>query len=352
MIAPLEIRVPPVAYGGTELLVSLLTEELVRLGHNVTLYASGDSVTNARLVSCCSSFLRGSKKDKWVYNLRNVASCLEHSEDFDIIHNHTFTEGLSMAGLSKVPVITTLHGILEPDWEDLFMAYKGWYNTISHSAKSLLPEKDRFAGVIYNAIDVESYPFNGSVKEDYMLFLSRISREKGPDIAIKIAKKMKRKLIIAGNIDTKDVEFFKTEVEPEIDGDLVQFIGEADYEKKRELMSGAYCLLAPITWDEPFGLFMVEAMACGTPVIVFNRGSGPELVIDGITGYVVDTIDDMMKAVQNAGSIDRERCRKHVKFNFDVQRLGQSYLDAYRMIMAETYIGGKQAPLETTTQFL
>jgi glycosyltransferase involved in cell wall biosynthesis len=352
MIAPLELRVPPVGYGGTELLVSLLTEELVRLGHDVTLYASGDSVTGARLVSCCSTFLRGSTKDKWVYNLRNVAACLEKSENFDIIHNHTFTEGLSMAGLSKTPVLTTLHGILEPDWEELFLAYKGWYNTISFSAKTFLPEKDRFAGVIYNAIDVDSYPFKATAKQDYMLFLSRISHEKGPDIAIEVAKRMGRKLIIAGNIDTKDVPFWEEEIKPKIDNELIFFAGEADYKKKRELMSGAYCLLAPITWNEPFGLFMVEAMACGTPVIVFNRGSAPEIVIDGVTGYVVDTIDDMIKAVENAGNIDRARCRRHVKFNFDVQRLGQAYLDAYRMILEETHGDGNKGSMETSTRYL
>ena len=352
MIAPLELRVPPVAYGGTELLVSLLTEELVKLGHNVTLYATGDSVTNAKLVSCCSTFLRGSPRDKWVYNLQNVAACLENSENFDIIHNHTFTEGLSMAGLSKTPVLTTLHGILEPDWEELFLKYKGWYNTISFSAKSLLPEKDRFAGVIYNAIDVDSYPFKTTAKKDYMLFLSRISHEKGPDIAIEVAKRMGRKLIIAGNIDTKDVPFYEEEIKPQIDNDLITFIGEADYEKKRKLMSGAYCLLAPITWNEPFGLFMVEAMACGTPVVVFNRGSAPEIVIDGQTGFVVETVDDMIEAVKNIGKIDRARCRRHVKFNFDVPRLGQSYLDAYRMILEETRCDGKKGPVEASTRFL
>lgn len=351
MIAPLEMRVPPVAYGGTELLVSLLTEELVRLGHNVTLYASGDSVTNARLVSCCSTFLRGSPKDKWVYNLRNVAACLENAGSFDIIHNHTFTEGLSMAGLSKTPVLTTLHGILETEWKELFLAYKGWYNTISFSAKELLPAKDRFAGVIYNAIDVDSYPFKAAAGEDYMLFLSRISHEKGPDIAIEVAKRMGRKLIIAGNIDTRDVPFWEEEIKPEIDNDLITYIGEADYKTKRKLMSGAYCLLAPITWNEPFGLFMVEAMACGTPVIVFNRGSAPEIVIDGQTGFVVDTIDDMVKAVKNAGKIDRARCRRHVKFNFDVRRLGQAYLDAYRLILEETHGNGRKGSMETREQY-
>jgi glycosyltransferase involved in cell wall biosynthesis len=354
MIAPLELRVPPVAYGGTELLVSLLTEELVKSGHDVTLFASGDSITNARLVSCCPEYLRGKKKDKTVNNLRNVAACMERARDFDIIHNHTFIEGLAMAGLSRAPVLTTVHGILEPDWEQLFLEYKGWYNTISFSAKQLLPPKERFAGVVYNAIDVDSYPFNETPGEDYMLYLSRISVEKGPHIAIQVAKRLGRRLIIAGNINTKDEPFFKEMILPEIDNDLIVYTGEADYNRKRELMSGARCLLAPIVWDEPFGLFMIEAMACGTPVVVFNRGSAPEVVIDGVTGFVVRDIEEMMQAVEKIGYIERPRCRKHVKFNFDVKRLGLAYLDAYRLVLAETASqgNGDKKPLESSTQFL
>jgi len=278
-----------------------------------------------------------------------VAACLERAPEFDIIHNHTFMEGLSMAGLVKTPMLTTLHGILPDDWRQLFLEYRGWYNTISLSAKKLLPEKDRFAGVIYNAIDVDSYPFNASAPDDYLLFLSRICHEKGPHLAIEVAKRLNRKLIMAGNIDTKDERFFEEEVLPEIDNDLIRFVGEADYEMKRELMAGAYCLLAPITWDEPFGIFLIEAMACGTPVVVFNRGSAPEIVLDGITGYVVESVEEMMAAVKKIGAIDRNRCRKHVKFNFDVRRLGQSYLDVYRMILGEAASRGVK-PLEIGVQ--
>jgi glycosyltransferase involved in cell wall biosynthesis len=335
MIAPLEMRVPPIGYGGTELVVSLLTEELVKSGHDVTLFASGDSVTSAKLVSVCPEFLRGKQREKSIYNLRNVVACLERATGFDIIHNHTLLEGLSLAGLTRTPMLTTLHGDLKNDWRQLFLDYKGWYNTISNSAKRLLPEKDQFAGVVYNAIDVKSYPFNDSPGE-YMLFLARMSREKGPHLAIEVSRRLNRKLILAGNIDTVDEQYFREEVLPRVDNDLIKFVGEADNKMKRDLMSGAICLLAPITWDEPFGLFLVEAMACGTPVIIFNRGSAPEVVKNGETGYVVDTIEEMVRVVNKVSTINRRRCREHVELNFDVPKLGKNYLQAYSMVLQQT----------------
>ena len=287
MIAPLELRVPPAAYGGTELVVSLLTEELVRRGHDVTLFASGDSITRARLESICAHFLRGSHRDKCILNMLNVVSCLEQADRFDIIHNHNQVEGLAMAGLARTPMLTTLHDVVKGDKLELFARYKGWYNTISRSAKSLLPEKERFVGVIYNAVDVRSYPFNGASREPHLLFLSRITHDKGPHLAIEVARRLRRRLIIAGNVDTVDEEYFRTRILPEVDGDQIRYIGEADYHRKRELLARAYCLLAPIIWPEPFGLFFVEAMACGTPVVTFNRGSAPEVVKHGETGFVV-----------------------------------------------------------------
>jgi len=337
MISPLEMRVPPIAYGGTELVVSLLTEELVRRGHDVTLFASGDSVTSAKLISVCPHFLRGSGRNADILTMLSVVSCLEQADKFDIIHNHTCFEGLSTAGLAKTPMLTTLHGNLKGDWLELFSYYKGWYNTISRSAKSLLPGKERFAGVIYNSIDVGSYPFNDSSREPTLLFLSRISYEKGPHLAIEVAKKSCRKLIIAGNVHPADEEYFRTMVMPEVDGDQIQYVGEADYHHKRELLAEAYCLLAPITWQEPFGLYFIEAMACGTPVVVFNRGSAPEVVKHGETGFVVDTLDEMVNAVDQVYQIDQRRCREYVEERFDVPRMVDDYLRAYERVLSGTY---------------
>ena len=341
MISPLEMRVPPVAYGGTELIVSLLTEELVRKGHDVTLFASGDSITCAQLEPICPHFLRGSDRDKNILNLVNVVSCLERASGFDIIHNHTCLEGMATAGLVSTPMLSTLHGGLDGDWLILFSRYKGWYNTISRSAKSLLPEKERFAGVIYNAIDVDSYPFNGSTHEPYLLFLSRISHEKGPHIAIEVARRLGRRLIIAGNVDDVDEQYFRTKIMPEVDGDQIQYVGEADYYRKRELLPQAYCLLAPITWNEPFGLFLVEAMACGTPVVVFNRGSAPEVVKNGETGFVVNTVDEMVDAVGNVHRIDPKRCREYAEQRFDVSRMADDYLRTYEYILLMSHSLGK-----------
>jgi glycosyltransferase involved in cell wall biosynthesis len=329
IIAPLELRVPPVGYGGTELVVSLLTEELVRRGHEVTLFASGDSITRANLVSGCERFLRGSGRDSSILTMLHVASCLERASDFDVIHNHTALEGMATAGLTKTPVLTTLHGVMGGDWHLLFMRYRGWYSTISKAMKVLLPDKERFAGVVYNSIDVESYPFNSGKRDDYLLFLSRISHEKGPHLAIEAAKRLNARLIIAGNVHSPDRRYFEEMVLPRVDGDQIVYVGEADYYRKRELMTRAHCLLAPVVWPEPFGLFMAEAMACGTPVVAFNNGASPEVVSHGKTGYIVNSLDEMTKAVKRVEGIDPSACRTHVEQRFNVSRMVDDYLSAY-----------------------
>ena len=307
MIAPVEVRVPPLGYGGTELVVSLLTEELVRRGHDVTLFASGDSVTSAKMVSTCSRHLRGSSRDGGILTMLNVLACLEQADQYDIIHNHTCFEGLATSGLVKTPVITTLHGGLAGDWLLLFEHYRGWWNTISNSARSLLPIKERFVGTIYNAIDVASYPFNGGKREEYLLFLSRMSHEKGPHLAIEAARRLQMPLVLGRNVHPVDQEYFQSLVLPHVDGDMIRYVGEAGYHYKRELVAGAHCLLASVTWPEPFGLFMVEAMACGAPVVAFNRGATPEVVLHGVTGYVVETMDEMVEAVRQ---VHLKRCER------------------------------------------
>jgi len=242
---------------------------------------------------------------------------------------------LATAGLVKTPMLSTLHGNMEGDWLLLFERYAGWYNTISRACKARLPRKERFAGVIHNAIDVQSYPFNGSRRKPDLLFLSRMSMEKGPHLAIEVARRTGRRLILAGNVDSVDEEYFKTMILPQVDGKQIEYFGEANYEQKRELMAGAYCLLAPVVWPEPFGLFMIEAMACGTPVIAFNRGAAPELVKHGETGFVLDDLEEMVKAVDWAEQIDPLRCRQHVERHFDVPRMADDYLRAYEHILSE-----------------
>ncbi len=336
MLCPLEIRVPPTAYGGIELVVSLLTEELVRRGHEVTLFASGDSETAARLESVVPRSLRGTDHHRGTLELLNVVECLGQADRFDIIHNHVLVEGMAAAALVDTPFLTTLHGGLDGDFRLLFEHYTGWYNAISRSAFSLLPPKERSAGVIYNAIDYGSYPFNSGIREDHILFLSRISQEKGPHIAIEVARKLGVRLVLAGNVDDPDREFFETQILPQVDGGLIQYVGEADSSMKRDLLSRARCLIAPLTWEEPFGLFMIEAMACGTPVVAFNRGAAPEVVQDGVTGFIVDTVDEMAEAIGQVHHIDPATCRAHVERRFNVARMVDEYLAAYG-IVAERY---------------
>jgi glycosyltransferase involved in cell wall biosynthesis len=336
MIAPLEMRVPPVGYGGTELVVSLLTEELVRRGHRVTLFASGDSQTQASLVAGCERFLRGTERDKGILTMLSVTACLERADEFDLIHNHTCFEGLATAGLVRTPVLTTLHGGLAGDWLLLFERYRGWYNTISHSAKRLLPPRPRFAGVIHNAIDVKSYPFNGGARDEELLYLSRISPEKGTHLAIEVARSTGRRLVIAGNVDHVDRAYFESRVAPQVDGDQVRYVGEADASMKRALLARARCLLAPVTWDEPFGLFLVEAMACGTPVVATRRGSIPEVIEHGVTGFVVDSLEEARAALDRLDAISPEACRKRAEERFDVPRMADDYVAAYERILETT----------------
>ncbi|MGI0081256.1 MAG: glycosyltransferase family 4 protein [Nitrososphaerales archaeon] len=336
MVAPLEIRVPPLAYGGIELVVSILTEELVRRGHEVTLFASGDSLTRARLVSVASEFFRKSEKASPILSLLNVVSCLERADDFDIIHNHT-GEGLTLGGLVKTPMLATFHGPLNGDWLVAFDRYKGWYNTISKSAKSLLPLKERFAGVIYNAINCSEYPYNDRGREEYLLYFSRFSPEKGAHLAIQVARDLNIPLVLAGNLHPVESEYFKTKVLPFVDGKMVICAGEVDTLRKKELMANAKCLLAPITWPEPFGLFMIEAMACGTPVIAFNLGAAPEIIQHEETGYLVRTLDEMKDSVKRIDRIDPWKCRQLVLRNFDVSILADNYLNAYGNILSNSF---------------
>ena len=350
-IAPLEMRVPPKGYGGTELIVSLLTEELVRRGHEVTLFASGDSATRAKLSSVYPVMLRGSgldEREALIYRTWNIVSCLEQAHGFDIVHNHGWPEALALlANLIDVPMLTTLHGNPGSAERALLQAYKGYYNAISRSQKAMLPDKG-CVGVIHNAIDCKSYSLGPEKRDGYLLFLSRINKEKGAHIAIQVAKRLKRRLIIAGNVDTVDEEYFRKLVLPQVDGDLIQYFGEADYQQKRELLSHAHCLLAPITWPEPFGLFMVEAMACGTPVIAFDHGAAPEIVVHGETGFIVHSVEEMVEAVGEVHHIDHKLCREHVERHFDVPRMVDDYVAAYERIL-ETRRAAAQIPAHIST---
>jgi glycosyltransferase involved in cell wall biosynthesis len=262
------------------------------------------------------------------------AEALRDARDFDIIHNHTGEILMAFAGLADAPMLTTTHGNLTPDCRFVWERYDGFYNTISRSqAKRFVGfQSAQFAGVIHNAIDVQTYPFR-SDKEDYLLCLARVSPEKGTHLAIEVARRLSMPLVIAGKVDRVDREYFETAIEPQVDGRLVRFFGEANAQAKRELYSKARCLLVPICWEEPFGLVMPEAMACGTPVVAFARGAAPEIVVDGETGFLVNDVDEMADAVRHLRNIDPRRCRSHVERRFDIPVMVDGYLEAYERIL-------------------
>lgn len=334
LLCPLWERVPPPAYGGIEAVVGLLADGLVERGHEVTLYASGDSLTTARLRAVHPRSLRSDPEvvNHQFYDWLNVVTCVEEAGEFDIVHNHAGELPMLLAGIQPTPMLTTSHGPPIADGGVIYDRYVGYYNTISRAAKEGLPDRG-YVGVVYNAIDVASFPYTEQ-KDDYLLFLSRISPEKGPQHAIEAARRLGRRLVIAGKVDRVDEQFFAEEIEPQIDGRSVVYFGEADARQKRELFARASCLLHPITWPEPFGLVMAEAMACGTPVIAFRRGSAPELVVDGQTGYVVDDVDEMAAAVRELGRIAPLQCREHVARRFDIPQMVDGYLAVYQRILA------------------
>lgn len=337
-IAPTVRRIPPPAYGGSEQIVSLLVEELVKRGHRVTLFASGDSITAAQLESRVPVNLaaagitqRGDDANANLYDLINAAACFERASNFDIIHNHAAPATMMLANLSPTPVLTTFHNNLNRTSLAVLLASNSYYSTISLSAKGRLPNR-RFAGVVYNAIDCKTFPF-AAQGSGYLLSLARISREKGTHIAIEVAKRLGRRLIVAGNVNKFDKLYFRQKVEPQIDGRLISYFGEVDGNQKRELYAGADCFLFPIQWQEPFGMTMIEAMVCGTPVIAFDRGAVREVLLHGETGFIVNDLDEMVEAVKKIDTIDRQRCRSYVERNFDVSCMVDNYLAIYERIL-------------------
>ena len=338
-IAPLWERVPPPGYGGTEAVVSALADNLARAGHEVVLHASGDSLTLADLRSVYPRSLRAAAevKDGAPYEWVHAADAIADAEGLDIIHNHAGESVMALAGLVDVPMLTTMHCPITPDRKIVWEHYNGYYNTISSAQLQTVPplERPRHAGVVYNAIDVASFPFS-EAKDGYLLYLSRVAPEKGTHLAIEAAHRTGRKLVIAGNVNRGDREYYETMVKPLVDGRHVVFLGEANHRAKKELYARAACMLMPICWEEPFGLVMVEAMACGTPVIAFARGSAPELIVDGETGFLVHDVESMAAAVGQVHRIDPSRCREHVEAHFDVPIMVRQYMDLYNVILADS----------------
>lgn len=335
-IAPLWERVPPFRYGGIELIVSLLSDELVRRGHNVTLFASGDSITKARVKSVHDRALRLDEKIKEpvLYEQMLLAEVYQHAHHFDIIHSHVGCAALPYTSFVRTPTVHTTHGIFTPDNEKMFRQF-AWQPFISISEAQREPRLGlNYIHTVYNGIDTEAYSFQETPAEfPYLAFVGRLSPEKGPEGAIKIARASGLPLKMAGKVDAVDRVYYKEQLEPLIDGEQIQYLGEVSHEEKVQLLAGASVTLFPITWREPFGLVMIESMATGTPVVGMAMGSVPEVIAHGKTGFVCHSLEQMIEAVQEAMKLDRKTCRDYVLSRFSVQTMVNEYERAYRMML-------------------
>jgi glycosyltransferase involved in cell wall biosynthesis len=339
-IAPLWERVPPPAYGGIELVVGLLTDELVNRGHEVTLFASGDSITRAKLSAVHPQALRldPTVKECGIYELLQLAQVYERAGEFDLIHSHIGCSALPYTRLTKTPTVHTLHGIFTPDNQKMYGYAKAQpYVSISDAQRE--PKLGlNCVATVYNSIDVASHKFFPTPDAPaYLAFLGRISPEKGPIQAIEIAKATGIPLKMAGKVDPVDMEFYEREVKPLIDGEFIQFLGEADHNMKNNLMGRAIATLFPIQWREPFGLVTIESMAAGTPVIAMGLGAVPEIVAHGYSGFICNNVAECIAAVSQVPSISRSACREYVEHNFGVDSMTNGYEAVYQAVLAEKF---------------
>jgi glycosyltransferase involved in cell wall biosynthesis len=334
-VAPLTEAVPPRLYGGTERVVSWLTEELVELGHDVTLFASGDSVTSANLVSLWPRALRldGTVRDPNALHIDLIEQVYRRAHEFDIIHCHIDYYPFSLLSRQPTPFVTTLHGRLDlPEHQPVFTTFSHVpVISISDAQRSPLPQANWAATVHHGMPESLLRPLGG--KPSYLAFLGRVSPEKGLDRAIAIARMCHLPLKIAAKVDKADAEFFEHTIRPLLDSPQIEFVGEIDDARKPEFLSGAVALLTPIDWPEPFGLVMIEAMACGTPVVAFKRGSAPEIVENGVTGYTVEDVTSAAAAVNSAVNLPRDRIRQRFEERFSSRRMAKDYLEAYRALI-------------------
>jgi len=337
-IAPLWESVPPKRYGGTERVVSYLTEELVRQGHDVTLFASGDSRTLGRLWAACPQAFR------WHTELTNRDASLilmqeqafgDEAGRFDLIHSHLDFLSFPLSRRCATPVLTTLHGRLDlPELVPIYSEYNDMpIVSISNAQRLPLPDAN-WQGTVYHGLP-DLYKFHPERGSSYLAYLGRICPEKRPDHAIEIAKRVGMPLRMAAKVDPVDRLYFETQIAPLLDHPLVEYLGEITDEEKCDLLGNAAAVLCTYDWPEPFGIVLIEALACGTPVLAYRRGSIPEIIEDGITGFICDNLEEMVAAVDRLPLIRRQRCRDSFESRFTVERMAQDYLTIYER-MAET----------------
>ncbi len=351
MLAPISWPLPPTGYGPWELVAHNLTEELVRLGHDVTLFAAGGTVSSAKVVTTCphalstwpepersrerrydpqTGLLEGPPDSRALEQL-HIAACMERASagEFDVVHSHLHIHALVFGRFIKCPLVTTLHGAT---WvraaHPVFEAYKDLpFVSISHAERQMLPNLN-YVATVYNGIRLDDFPFQPE-KDDYLLFAGRLSPEKGPDVAIEIARRADRRLLMAGLIEPQYQEFFDAKVKPHIDGKQVEYLGLLSQRDLAPIYRKAAGVLFPINWCEPFGLVAVEAQASGTPLIATRFGALPEIIVEGETGFVVDTIDEAVRAVDRLGALSPTACRKNTESRFSAAAMAKGYEAVY-----------------------
>jgi glycosyltransferase involved in cell wall biosynthesis len=330
ILSPVAWRTPPRKYGPWEQVASNIAEGMVEQGLDVTLFASGDSFTKGKLVSVCEQpYAENPKVDPKVAECLHISYLMEEADQFDLIHNNFDFLPLTYSRLIKTPMVTTIHGFSSPKILAVYKKYNstGHYVSISNSDRS--PELDYIA-TVYNGINTEEFVYS-PVSEEYLLFFGRIHPEKGVYESIQIARQSKRRLIISGLI--QDQEYYDQKVKPYINDIDIVYMGNSGPDERNKLMGGAFALLHPIGFEEPFGLSVVEAMFCGTPVIAFNRGAMPELILDGRTGFLVKSIEEAVEAVDGIRLIDRGFCREWADSKFSRQKMIEGYLEVYKKIL-------------------
>jgi glycosyltransferase involved in cell wall biosynthesis len=330
MLAPISWRTPPRAYGPWELVTSLLTEALVARGVDVTLFATLDSVTAGRLDGVVPRpYSEDPSVDAKVAEALHVSQVFERAGEFDLIHNQADFIPLVFTRLVKTPVVTTIHGFSSPRILPVFKRYEDRVHYVAISEADRAPDL-RYAATIHHGIPVQDFPFDPDGSED-LLFFGRMHPDKGAAEAVQVARETGRRLVMCGIV--QDEGYFQRTVQPFVDGERIVYRGAVGGEDRTRALGQARALLHLIGFDEPFGLSVVEAMACGTPVIAFNRGSMPELIDHGVTGFLVDTVEEAVEAVGRVGELDRAACRRAVEARFSVERMADRYLELYRTLV-------------------
>ena len=335
-VAPLYESVPPKYYGGTERVVSYLTEELVRQGHDVTLFASGDSETKARLIAACRSSLRLDNhcQNQMAHHFVMLERLFQRAAEFDIVHFHIDYLHFPLSRRELITHVTTLHGRLDiPDLVPLYQEFQDMpVISISNGQREPLPWAN-WQATVYHGLPVDMYRFREK-PGNYLAFLGRVSPEKRVDRAIEIARRVGMPLKIAAKVDPVDRDYFESVISPLLSNSPVEFVGEISDGEKDEFLGNAYALLFPIDWPEPFGLVMIEAMACGTPVIAYRGGAVPEIMEQGHTGFIVHGVEDAVEAVRDVAQLSRKRCREVFEERFTATRMAHDYVQQFERLIA------------------